>query len=287
MISKNYVHKVHSLRQTPPGGANVADEMRRLMPRDRWLLDLLGQHRVFTTEQINTLAFHNLHTARNRLILLNQRGFLARFRDAIRPGSQQWRWTLDLYAEVYLASRDDTPPPKFSTIRAKINKLAASPRLAHLLNVNDLFVDLIGHARTTSGAALSQWWSEAACRQLTGDLVRPDGYGDWTEDGRRITFWFEQDQGTEKAHHVIGKLDGYDALLRASGRRDAILFRLVSPRAEKSFHTRLAEHPAVAGGRLLVATTGGGESHPAAAIWQPTATTQRVRLAQLADHFPG
>jgi len=286
MISKNHTHKVHSLRMTPPGGANIADEMRRLMPRDRWLIDLLGQHRVFTTDQINTLAFTNIHTARNRLVQLNSRGILARFRDAIRPGSEQWRWTLDLYGEVYLTSRDDQPPPKFSTIRTKINKLAASPLLAHLLAVNDLFADLIGHARATPGAALAQWWSEAACRNVTGDLVRPDGYGDWTEAGRRITFWFEQDQGTEKTHRVIAKLDDYAAFQRATGRRDAILFRLVSPRAAKSFQARLAEHPAIVDGRLLVATND-GTGHPAAAVWQPAATTTRVRLAQLADHIGG
>ncbi|BCJ70703.1 hypothetical protein CS0771_02470 [Catellatospora sp. IY07-71] len=285
MIPRNQPHKVNALRTAPPGGANSADEMRRLMPRDRWLIDLLGQHRVFTTEQVCTLAFGNIHTARNRLVLLNSRGILARFRDAVRPGSEQWRWTLDLIGEVYLAARDDQPTPKFSTIRNKINRLAASPRLGHLLAANDLFVDLIGHARNTSGAQLSNWWSEAACRAVTGDLVRPDGYGDWTEHGRRITFWLEQDQGTEKTHRVIAKLDDYAAFAQASGRRDAILFRLSSPRAEKSFRTRLAAHPAVADGRLLVATND-GTGHPATAIWQPATAPARVRLAELADHLP-
>ncbi|HZM74827.1 MAG TPA: replication-relaxation family protein [Candidatus Limnocylindrales bacterium] len=275
-------HNIRSLRAAARGGANVADEMRRLMPRDRWLIDLLGQHRVFTTEQITTLAFTNLHTARNRLVLLNSRGILARFRNAVRPGSQQWRWTLDLLGEVYLASRAGQGPPQFTTIRTKINKLAASPQLDHRLAVNDLFVELIGHARTTPDAALSAWWSAKDCTKLTGDLIRPDGYGDWTEEGQRITFWFEQDQGTEKTHRVIAKLGGYQAFLRATSRRDAILFRLCSPRAEKSFQARLAEHPAIVEQRLLVATTS-GDAHPAAAIWQPAATTRRVRLAQLAD----
>ena len=281
-------NNIRSLPAAPRGGADIADEMRRLMPRDRWLIDLLGQHRVLTTEQITTLAFHNLHTARNRLVLLNSRGILARFRNAVRPGSQQWRWTLDLYGEVYLASQAGEGPPHFTTIRTRINKLAASPQLDHRIAVNDLFVELIGHARTTPGTALKAWWSAKDCAKVTGDLVRPDGYGDWTEDGRRITFWFEQDQGTEATRRVIAKLDGYAALACVSGRRDAILFRLVSLRAEKSFHTRLAERPAIVDGRLLVATTS-GQGHPATAVWQPanTTTTTRVRLAALADHIGG
>lgn len=43
-------------RRTPgrvragPSVPDVAGELRRLMPRDRWLIDLLGEHQVFTTE---------------------------------------------------------------------------------------------------------------------------------------------------------------------------------------------------------------------------------------------
>ncbi|MCP2326966.1 hypothetical protein HDA40_005473 [Hamadaea flava] len=286
MTYPDIYNQIRALRAAPRGGANIADELRRLMPRDRWLIDLLGQHRVFTTEQINTLAFDNLHTARNRLVLLNSRGILARFRNAIRPGSEQWRWTLDLLGEVYLASRDDQNPPHFTTVRNKINKLSVNPQLNHRLAVNGLFVELIGHARTTPGAALTAWRSAKDSLAITGDLVRPDGFGDWTEHGRRITFWLEQDQGTESTRRILAKLDSYDAFTRASGRRDAVLFRMSGPRAEASFRARLAEHPAVAGGRLLVATTGGNQGHPAAAIWQPATSGQRVRLAELADHLP-
>src|SRR6266540_2007108 len=77
----------------PPGGGrpgpsvpDVAGELRRLMPRDRWLIDLLHQHQVLSTEQIAALAFDNVHTARNRLNQFGRRGVLARFRDCVRPG---------------------------------------------------------------------------------------------------------------------------------------------------------------------------------------------------------
>jgi len=277
---------IESMRARPPGGVKVYDELRRLMPRDRWLLDLLGQHQVFTTEQITALAFDHVHTARNRLVLLRQRGLLARFRDAVRPGSAQWRWTLDLLGAAYLAARDDKPTPRLSTIINKIDKLASSPRLGHLLAVNDLFVELVAHARQNpEHAKLSRWWSEKDCRQVTGDLVRPDGHGIWTEHGRRVSFWLEHDTGTEKAHAVTAKLAGYDALIRETGRHDVVLFRVHSHRAETSLQKRLTAHPAVAGGRLLVATSV-HDTHPAAAVWQPAAQPGRHRLADLASLHP-
>ncbi|GLI02939.1 hypothetical protein [Phytohabitans aurantiacus] len=39
------------------------------MPRDRWLLELLNEHQVFTTEHVAALGFDHVHTARNRLVL--------------------------------------------------------------------------------------------------------------------------------------------------------------------------------------------------------------------------
>ena len=53
-------------RQPGTSVPDVASELRRLMPRDRWLLDLLHQHQVFTTEQVAALGFDNVHTARRR-----------------------------------------------------------------------------------------------------------------------------------------------------------------------------------------------------------------------------
>lgn len=58
---------------------DVASELRRLMPRDRWLLDLLDQHQVFTTEQVAALGFDHVHTTRNRLNLLHGRRVLEKF----------------------------------------------------------------------------------------------------------------------------------------------------------------------------------------------------------------
>jgi hypothetical protein len=255
------------------------------MPRDRWLLDLLHEHQVFTTEQIAALGFDHVHTARNRLVLLQQRGILARFRDGVRPGSQSWRWTLDLVGATYIAARNGEPMPGAAAVRQRINRLAARPSLAHLLGVNGFFVDLAAHARTTPGARLDTWWSERRCRTVGGDLVRPDGHGRWTEAGRTASWWLEWDTGTEKRHTVTAKLDGYAALHDATGLRHAVLFWLSTPGRETSLRQTLAVHPAVTSGRLLVATCGGGTvQHPAAPVWAPLGdhdTGRRLRLADL------
>lgn len=169
---------ISAQRTAPKGGiVDVASELRRLMPRDRWLLELLDEHQVFTTEHVAALGFDHVHTARNRLTLLQRRGILAKFRDGVRPGSQQWRWTLDLVGVTYLAARHGRATPTPATVRNRINRLAINPNLGHLLGVNGFFVDLAAHARYHPGAALDTWWSERTCHQVTGDLARPDGHG--------------------------------------------------------------------------------------------------------------
>jgi hypothetical protein len=276
---------ISAMARPPRGGVDVASELRRLMARDRWLLDLLGQHQVFTTEQVAALAFDNVHTARNRLVLLQRRGVLARFRDAVRPGSQSWRWTLDLLGATYLAARKGDPLPSAAAVRQRITRLATRPTLGHLLGVNGFFVDLAAHARTTPGARLDVWWPERRCRDVGGDLVRPDAHGRWTEAGTSLGFWLEYDTGTEKRHTVAAKLDGYAALHDATGLGHTLLFWLSTPGREASLRNALARHPAIASGRLLVATAGGGAiQHPAGPVWaplDPTGTAGRIRLAHL------
>lgn len=261
---------ISAMRRPARGGVDVASELRRLMPRDRWLLDLLHHHEVFTTEQVAALAFDHLHTARNRLVLLQRRGILARFRDAVRPGSQSWRWTLGLVGASYIAARDGDATPSPAADRQRINRLAARPTLAHLLGVNGFFVDLAAHARTAPGARLDVWWPERRCRTVGGDLVRPDGHGRFTEHGRTLGFWLEFDLGTEKRHTVTAKLDGYAALHDATALGHVVLFWMSTPGREASLRRALAAHPAVLGGRLLVATAGGGSvQHPAGPVWTP------------------
>jgi hypothetical protein len=224
-----------------------------------------------------------VHTARNRLNLLAQRGVLSRFRDAVRPGSQSWRWTLGWIGAAWIAYRDDAPVPRPATIAHRVNQIAASPRLAHLLGVNGFFTDLAACTRHTPATTLSVWWPERRCRDVCGDLAHPDGHGVWTEDRDTVTFWLEYDRATEPAHRVLAKLDGYQSLHQATGLDHTVLIRMQTLRQETELHRRLAAHPAITRGGLLVATTSGDHTtHPAGPVWLPAGHTQRHRLAHTA-----
>lgn len=270
-------------RRSPvPSGPDVAGELRRLTPRDLWLLDLLGEHQVLTTDQITALAFDHITTARHRLRLLANRDILTRFRAYTRPGSDGMRWTLGWIGAAYIAARDDAPTPRARTITDRTNRLAASPRLAHRLGVNGFFVALIAHARQHPTSSLRLWWSERRCYEICGQLARPDGHGVWTEDERTVSWWLEYDQGTEHAGRVAAKLDGYAALHQATGLTHAVLYRMQTPRQETELQRRLRTHPAVTGGRLLVATTSGDPGlDPAGPVWLPAGHSTRRRLAHL------
>jgi len=274
--------RLTSRARISPSVPDVSGELRRLMLRDRWLVNLLHEHQVLTTEHVAALGFDNVHTARNRLGQLASRGVLARFRDCVRPGSQQMRWTLGWIGAAYIAARDGAPTPRPATIAERVNRLSANPRLAHLLGVNGFFVSLAAHARHTPGTRLDVWWSERRCREVTGELARPDGHGTWTEDGHTVAWWLEYDRATEPSRRLAEKLDGYAALHQATGLDHAVLIRMQTPRQETELHRRLRTHPAITSGRLLVATMSGNHTtHPVAPVWLPVGQTARVRLAHL------
>ncbi len=103
-----------------------------------------------------------------------------------------------------------SPPASFGYHRARTLALAHSEHLGHLVGVNGFFAALAARARPD--AALAAWWSERRCTQRWGHLVRPDGFGRWTEAGRAVEFFLEYDTGSETVARVVGKLGGYTDL---------------------------------------------------------------------------
>lgn len=274
-----------STSSSAPSGARltasvVAGELTRLTPRDRLLLDLLDQHKTFTTEQIHTLAFTSLARTRIRLSQLYTREVLDRFRHYIRPGSQSWRWTLGpVGAAILAAGRGDTLP-RPAAVRDATARLAMSPTLGHLVTANGFFVALTGHARTHSGTRLGRWWNEARCREAVGTVVRPDGHGVWVAGGRAVPFWLEADLGTETLSRVVGKLTGYAAL--PPPRAFPVLFWLPTAAREANLHAHLARAGVPDGVIVATAVDNNAPDGPAAPVWRVVGEAGRVTLADLA-----
>jgi hypothetical protein len=176
---------------TPPGTditpttlAHAITEGRRLTDRDHWIIETLAEHRALTAEQISALDFPGADRARHRVLLLCRRGVLARFRRCVRPGSQPWHYTLGILGEAIHAARTGTPFPKPAKIHEKIVRLSQSRTLDHLIGVNEFFISLIRHGRDNDECSLTEWWSERRAAEVCGKIVRPDGYGEWAENGR-------------------------------------------------------------------------------------------------------
>jgi Replication-relaxation len=81
-------------------GARAAEERAvlaasaHLTERDRYLVRMVGEHRVLTTDQLAALGFGNVITARHRLSLLVRLGVLRRFRPRREVGSAPWHFLL-------------------------------------------------------------------------------------------------------------------------------------------------------------------------------------------------
>ena len=275
-----------STSSSAPTGARltasvVAGELTRLTPRDRLLLDLLHQHKTFTTEQIHTLAFTSLARTRIRLSQLYTREILDRFRHYQRPGSQSWRWCLGPIGSALLAAGRGDTLPRPAAVRDATARLAMSPTLPHLMVTNGFFVALTGHARTHSGTGLARWWNEAACREAVGTVVRPDGHGVWHDGGHAVPFWLEADLGTETLSRVVGKLTGYAAL--PPSRAYPVLFWFLTAARELNFHAHLTrvgvpDGVSVATAAADHATGAGG---PAGPVWRVAGRGGRVGLGDL------
>jgi hypothetical protein len=256
----------------------------QLTGRDRVLLGWLYDHGVLTSFQIAHALFSSLDFCQRRLRTLHRLRLVARFRPLrAEGGSYPYHYVIDqLGAEVVAAGRDERPPRR-DHAQAERRRWTSSRTLAHRLGVNQLFTDLVGHARTHPGAEeLPQWLSEAACARsgafTTPDdpalvrayqpRVRPDGYGVWAERGVTVPVFVEYDSGGEQLSVLAGKLAGYRELFTTIGRVWPVLFWLHSAARERNLHRLLAEVPppvpVATSARDWAASTG---LCPAEAVW--------------------
>ena len=82
-----------------------------------------------------------------------------------------------------VAAERGVEAPRASVFSDRVVALAAGQRTTHALGVNGFFCALHKAARERPCAEVGSWWSERRCAAEWGELVRPDAYGIWEEDG--------------------------------------------------------------------------------------------------------
>jgi hypothetical protein len=260
---------------------------RRLTDRDRAILRLLFEHRVFTTHQLAQVFFDSHDRAEHRLKQLTDAKVLARFRPHTRhgEGSAPYHYLLGPAGAAVFAAERGVEVRRLGYRTDKALQLAHSQRLAHTVGVNGFFTSLLGHARQPrpARARLTAWLSERDCHDRWGHVVRPDGYGRWQEADREVDFFLEYDRGTEPLDRLAAKLAAYGELADATGIPTPVLLWLPSAGREASVRQALAGEGRWGRVRFLVATAsptiGLG---PAEAAWLPLRQTwPRRRLIEL------
>jgi len=115
------------------------------------------------------------------------------------------------------------------------------------------------------------------CAAAWAEFVRPDGYGLWTEAGRRVAFCLEYDTGTEHLPQLAGKLAGYADLAAVLDQPPWLLFVLPSRRRETEARRvlRTAALP------IATAVDDPASSAAGARWWPLGLAEQRCRLAAL------
>ncbi|MET9225573.1 replication-relaxation family protein [Lentzea sp. NPDC003310] len=258
---------------------------------------MLYEHKVLTSKQIIELCYPSKRAANHRLRDLFTWRVVDRFQPFITKGTAPMHYVLDIAGAVALAYEEGLDPKKIGYRHEDALGIAYSLRLAHTVGVNGFFASLVALSQQRGAdGRLTAWWSELRCMRLFGDMVRPDAYGRWREDGHEIEFFLEFDFGTEVLGILSSKLHDYEKLATATGISTPVLVWLPTNSRETSARGTLATALAQLDRPELVpaATTSAdvtAERDPAAARWLPisTATSRRpgrLRLAELAQLWP-
>jgi hypothetical protein len=259
----------------------------RLTARDRWILRMLAEHRVLTTDHLRALAFAgSLRYTQTRLRHLAQLGLIASFRRHTPTGSVPSHWVLQHPGRVVLAAEDDHPAPTRDTRQVGRGlALAHNRQLAHQLGVNTCLTYLAtatgsGANREASGPSgrndaapgrLELWWGQARCTRHF-PTARPDAYAVWatghpttptaghSQRVDRVAFFLEYDSGTETLARLSWKLVGYHHLAASTAITTPLLVWLPTPgREHTARHALTAALAALPHPRLVPVAT----AHPA------------------------
>jgi hypothetical protein len=268
----------------------------RLTERDRYIIRIVAEHRVLTTDQLAVIAFDNIITARHRLGALAGLGALKRFRPHRATGSAPWHYLLGPLGAVLLGAEDRDDRKWLPQVRAgRQVALQRSQRLTHMIGTNWFFVALAAHARQGAGE-LRTWLTESRTAELfyqypislsaLASLPQPDGAGVWADGGREIAFVLEYDTGSEHLAQLAGKLDSYarlaDVLSRYHQQVPLLLFCFLTSRREQTARRALAASADSLSLRIATAAIDPRVTCPAGQVWMPLhGSCRQVRLIDL------
>jgi hypothetical protein len=267
----------------------------RTTPRDRWLLAMLGEHRLLTAAQINVLCFARARRMNERLTQLRQLELVGRFRTQAAPwqGSHCYRYILGPAGATLVAAAHDLTPKEFGYNHAKLLRQQARADLAHTVGLHDALSGLAARGE------LSVWWNQYSLLPVWGDLIRPDAYAVHRDPvtGGEFGFFLEHDTGSEHLPQLAAKTAGYRRYAATYRGHRPILIHLSSHAREHALHQRLAaslEEPLLP---MATAVTTPAERDAnaiqqlgmrlAGPAWKPLGADVRVALAELSGYFTG
>ena len=269
--------RTRSVTRTLPRSRSSASMLHSASATTRRDLQLcldLFDHRVLTTRHIFELCFPSLRRAQRRLLILQQRGIVDRFRPFRSLGSYPWHYILGDVGIEIVSSWRGADRKKLGLHLDRLRAMAHSPRLTHLIEANAFFCRLAYLCRSSSGTRLVAWWSERRCVAEWRGMVRPDGLGRLQDHGVDLRFFLELDRGTENFSRLEEKLDRYARVSRFSDSPGVLLFLFPTERREVEARTVLFN----SGLRVLTGTRALAGSDPLGPYWLPVGGEARVRM---------
>jgi hypothetical protein len=258
----------------------------RTTGRDRWILAMLHEHQILTTEQITTLAFGAARTARARLNELTGLGLIERTRsNPAGPGASSYLYTLAPAGAVLLAAERDQDLKALRYDRARARRAAIRPDLPHTIGCNTLMIRLATAHRTDAAARrLTTWLGALSCLRRWGDEVRPDAYGRLASPdalGEGYGFFLEYDTGSESINQLAAKVRGYTRFARNHTGHHPILIHTSHPSREARLHALLTEIHGTC--PVPIATSTAPDPHEP--VWMPHTAATRVGITELPGVF--
>lgn len=255
--------------------ASILDSASGTTRRDLRLCLDLHEHRVLTTHQIFELRFPSLRRAQRRLLLLQQRDIVERFRPFRSSGSHPWHYILGEVGIDIVAAWRGKDRKELGVRIDRVRAIAYSPMLPHLMEVNGFFSRMAYRCRGDLGLRLAEWWSERRCAAEWGGMVRPDGLGRLRCPGADVRFFLELDRGTESSSRLEEKLARYARVARFPDAPAALLFLFPTQRREAEARRVLFN----CGMLVLTGSRATAAEDPLGPFWLPSGADRRLRIA--------